>query len=87
MKSAGGEIGEGGVRGEDQEQGGGELHQVVVGADPHQGAGELAVHRLRLGRVGDDADLAGQEADADETVTKQVAMISRTMRALRASGA
>ena len=61
-----GEVGEGGVRRQDQQDGGGELDQVVVGAPADQGAGHLAEHRLHLGRVGDDAQLGGQEGDPQE---------------------
>ena len=61
------EVGEGGVRGEDEQDRGGSLDEEMERrAGPHERSSELAQHRLLLGRVGQDAELADEEAHAQE---------------------
>ena len=56
-----------------------------AGAD--EGRGQLAEHRLLLGRIGQDAELAGQEADAEEDDAEEGSpSATSTICALRASG-
>ena len=68
------EVGKGGIRGKDEQHRRGDLDQVVERrARAHESARQLADDRLLLGRIGHDAQLAGEEADAQEDQGEEAA--------------